>query len=75
MHREGGVHTVCDERGGWSNTLDGRVLSRHRAKDDAIETGRAIARQLEAQHTVHGPDGGIVEVRRPMLDGDNNAAP
>ena len=75
MHREGGVHTVCDERGGWSNTLGGRVMSRHRLKEQAIEAGRAIARQLDVPHTLHGPDGGIVEVRRPMPDGDNNAAP
>ena len=75
MRRDGGIHTVADGSGGWHNSLDGRVLTRHRVREEAIEAGRAIAQQLDVPHTLHGPDGGIVEVRRPMLDGDNNAAP
>ncbi|HEU4993651.1 MAG TPA: DUF2188 domain-containing protein [Gemmatimonadaceae bacterium] len=62
MKRGGGVHTVPQlEKKGWCNMLDGRVLSRHRHKDTAVEAGREIARKLEVEHTIHRADGVISE--------------
>jgi hypothetical protein len=62
MKRGGGVHTVPAAGGpGWWNKMDGRVLSRHRLKSQASETGREIARRLEVEHTIHREDGQISE--------------
>lgn len=35
------------------------MLSRHRLKEVAVEAGRAIARKLEVEHTIHRQDGVI----------------
>lgn len=62
MTRGGGVHTVpAADRPGWWNRVDGKVLSRHRKKDDAVEAGREIARLLQVEHTIHKADGTITE--------------
>lgn len=63
MKRGGGVHTVPAEgpAKGWWNKVDGRVLSRHRTKETAVECGRAMARELEVEHTIHRGDGVIAE--------------
>jgi hypothetical protein len=62
MNRGGGVHTVPSPGGsGWWNKVDGKVVSRHRLKDAAVETGREIARQLRVEHTIHLSDGTIGE--------------
>ena len=59
MKRGGGVHTVPAP--GWWNVMDGKVLSRHKHKDEAVEAGRQTARTLEVEHTIHNLDGVIGE--------------
>jgi hypothetical protein len=62
MKRGGGVHTVPSPVGArWCNKVDGKVISRHRLKDDAVEAGRAVARELKVEHTIHLTDGSIGE--------------
>jgi hypothetical protein len=62
MNRGGGVHTVPSPIGaGWWNKVDGRVISRHRLKENAVEVGRAVARELKVEHTIHKSDGSIGE--------------
>ena len=62
MKRGGGVHTVPSSAGkGWCNEVDGKVVSKHRYKEDAEAAGRAIARKLEVEHTIHRGDGAITE--------------
>lgn len=63
MNRGGGVHTVPAEgtKKGWWNKVHGRVLSRHRTKETAVACGRAMAKELEVEHTIHRGDGVITE--------------
>ena len=61
MNRGGGVHTVPTEKGGWANKVHGKVVSRHRIKEVAVEAGRVIAKKLEVEHTIHRTDGVITE--------------
>jgi hypothetical protein len=62
MRRGGGVHTVPNPAGsGWCNEVDGKILSRHRVKELAVEAGREIARKLRVEHTIHRTDGVISE--------------
>jgi hypothetical protein len=46
---------------GWWNKVDGKVISRHRLKENAVEAGRAVARELKVEHTIHLSDGSIGE--------------
>lgn len=59
MKRGGGVHTVPATAGGWCNTVDGRVVRVPLTKKDAVRHGRALARSLEVEHTIHRRDGVI----------------
>ena len=60
MERGAGVQTVPSPVGqGWWNTLDGKVVSRHRLRENAVEAGREIARELAVEHTIHSSDGTI----------------
>lgn len=62
MKRGEGVHTVPSPKGaGWLNKMDGRVLSRHRLKEVAVEAGRVVARRFRVEHTIHRADGEISE--------------
>ena len=62
MHRGGGVHTVPAADGhGWWNEMDGRVVSKHKEKQFAVEAGREIALQRRVEHTIHRRDGVITE--------------
>ena len=62
MNPGGGVHTVpAGSEAGWCNKVDGKVLSRHRIKRTAVETGREIARKLKVEHSIHREDGVITE--------------
>lgn len=77
MKRGGGVHTVPAAVGrGWWNKRYGRVLSRHPVKEEAVEAGRQIARQLRVEHTIPRSDGVITEANSygndpcPPKDGD-----
>ena len=62
MGRGGGVHTVPAREGdGWWNEVNGKVMTRHREKDIAVEAGREIARKLGVEHTIHRSDGVMTE--------------
>ena len=62
MKRGGGVHTIPAPTGaGWWNKIDGRVTTRHRLKRRAVAAGRAAARKLEVEHTIHRADGRIAQ--------------
>lgn len=62
MPRKPGVHTLPNPGGkGWVNKTDGEVVSRHRAKENAVERGRDIARKSGMEHTIHKRDGTISE--------------
>ena len=59
-----GIHTTTNPNGtGWVNQANGVVLSRHRAKANAIDAGRRLAKRHGEQFTIHRADGGIVETR------------
>ena len=61
MHR-GGVHTVPAREGtGWWNERNGKIVSRHREQDAAVEAGREFARQVREEHTIHRSDGVVTE--------------
>jgi len=60
MHRGGGVHTVPSS-GGWKNEVVGTVGGRYVLKSAAVKAGRALARQLRVEHTIHRKDGVISE--------------
>jgi hypothetical protein len=49
------------EGSGWVNEVNGKILSRHRTKDVAVEAGREIARRLKVEHSIHRSDGVISE--------------
>ena len=60
MRRGGGVHTVpAKDEKRWLNVMDDKVLSRHRTKEVAIEVGRAAAKRLGVEHSIHRLDGAI----------------
>ena len=62
MSRGPGVHTVrAPEGDGWWTELYGKVMTRHRHEELAVETGREIARKLSLEHTIHREDGVITE--------------
>lgn len=62
MKRGGGVHTVPAATGpGWWNKRNGKILSRHPRKEDAVEAGREIARKVREEHSIHRSDGAITE--------------
>ena len=62
MRRGTQVHTVPQGYHlGWVNKLDGVAVSHHQTKAAAVAAGREIARQLEAEHTIHRRDGVITE--------------
>lgn len=60
MKRGGGVHTTPARRlTGWINQADGRILSQHRTKREAVAAGRDAARAQQVEHTIHRKDGRI----------------
>ena len=61
MHRGEGVHTVPASGKGWSNEVEGTVVGSYRHKDSAVRAGRALARELRVEHTIHRKDGVISE--------------
>jgi len=61
MHRGGGVHTVPAAQGGWKNEVVGTVVGPYVPKRAAVKAGRALARQLRVEHTIHRKDGVISE--------------
>ncbi len=61
MKRGGGVHTVPSWLGGWCIKVDGEVVPVPLLKKDAVRYGRALARKLKVEHTIHRRDGVITE--------------
>jgi uncharacterized protein DUF2188 len=56
------VHTVPNPDGnGWVNEMDGTVMSHHHTQENAIDRGRDIAIDSEAEHVIHGRNGRIRE--------------
>ena len=56
------IHTVPVDNG-WANKREGedRYFSRHAAKEDAVDAGRAAARNDKVEHLIHRQDGTIGE--------------
>ncbi|MBA3891015.1 MAG: hypothetical protein H0X64_10835 [Gemmatimonadaceae bacterium] len=48
----GAVHTVATGPG-WTNTQDGRVLSRHPEREEALTAGFEIARIMGVEHVIY----------------------
>ncbi|MFL5614795.1 MAG: DUF2188 domain-containing protein [Gemmatimonadaceae bacterium] len=61
MSRGGGVHTVPGKIPGWINEMDGKVLSWHRTKEEAVSAGRRQAEHGRVEHTIHNRNGVISE--------------
>ena len=65
------VHTVPNPDGaGWVNKVGGREVSQHQRKDTAVDRGRDIARQNQAEHVIHNSNGRIG--RKKSYGGDPN---
>lgn len=55
-----GVHTTPNPDGaGWVNQVKGKVTSKHRLKERAVEAGRELAQERRMEHTIHNIDGSI----------------
>jgi hypothetical protein len=56
------IHTVYKD-GQWINEVEGggRVSGPHATKEDAVEAGRARAKQDRVEHVIHNQDGVIGE--------------
>jgi hypothetical protein len=63
MDRGNGVDTVPapGDKTGWWNEADGKVLSKHSTKKEAVAAGRAAAKVLKTEHHIHNEDGKIRE--------------
>ena len=61
MTRGGGVHTVPTGDSGWVNEMDGKFLSLHLTKANAVIAGRCYAKREHVEHTIHNRNGRIAE--------------
>ena len=52
---------VLPDQDDWKVEQNGRVLSKHRTQEEAIDSGREIARRDHGEFVVHGHDGRIRE--------------
>jgi Uncharacterized protein conserved in bacteria (DUF2188) len=58
---EGFVHTVY-KNDQWVNEIElGDEVSRHATKEEAVDSGRNLARQRKTEHVIHNQDGEIAE--------------
>lgn len=59
---DGFIHTVYKD-GQWVNEVEGgeRISGIHATKEEAVEVGRARARQDRSEHVIHNQDGTISE--------------
>jgi hypothetical protein len=58
----GAVHTTPNPAGaGWVTQVNGHILSTHRFKERAEESGRIQAQRRETEHVIHGRQGEIQE--------------
>jgi hypothetical protein len=55
------VHTVPNPNGGWSNEVNGVVVSDHETKEPARQSGREVAIDNKSEHYIHNEDGEIGE--------------
>jgi hypothetical protein len=55
------VHTVPNPNGGWSNKVNGVVVSNHETKEPATKSGRDVAIDNKSEHYIHNKDGQIGE--------------
>jgi hypothetical protein len=63
MPKQGDVHVVRGNSGGWQVRIEGtaRARSIHKSQDEAAKAGRVIARKNKSELFVHGRDGKIRE--------------
>jgi hypothetical protein len=63
MPKQGDVHVVRGNSGGWQVRVEGtaRARSIHKTQAEAAKAGRAIARKNNSELLVHGRDGKIRE--------------
>ena len=58
------IQTTTNPNGtGWVNQANGNVLTRHRTKVNAVDSGRLQAKRHGAQHTIHRKDGTVISSR------------
>jgi hypothetical protein len=55
------VHTVPNPQGGWSNKVNGVVVSNHKTKEPAVESGRKVAIENGSEHLIHNQNGQVGE--------------
>jgi Uncharacterized protein conserved in bacteria (DUF2188) len=63
MPKQGDVHVIQGNNGGWHVRIEGtaRARSIHNTQADATKAGREIARRNRSELFVHGRDGKIRE--------------
>ena len=63
MPKQGDVHVMQDNNGGWQVRVEGtaRPRSTHKTQAEASKAGRDIARKNKSELLVHGRDGKIRE--------------
>ena len=58
------IQTTTNPSGtGWVNQANGAILTRHRLKATAVDSGRLQAKRHAAQHTIHRKDGTVISTR------------
>ena len=65
----GWIHTIYENELWHNEAEDGRRLSSHLSKDQAVAHGRAAARVWRTGHVIHNEDGTIAA--RNIYDGDS----
>ncbi len=53
------VHTVPNGNSGWKNVQNGKEISHHRTKENAMERGREEAKRGSTEHVEHNRNGRI----------------
>jgi hypothetical protein len=63
MPRQGDIHVIRGNSGGWHVRVEGtaRARSIHKTQADATKAGSAIARKNKSELLIHGRDGKIRE--------------
>ena len=64
MNRGGGVHTVYNrKRRSWLNRFEGEVVTSHRLRRQAVSYGRALAKLIEVEHSIHRRKDGRIAIK------------
>jgi ketosteroid isomerase-like protein len=59
-----GIHTTINPKGtGWVALSGDVVITSHRTKAAAIDSGRRLAKRYGEQFTIHRKDGAVIETR------------